>query len=254
MSKVPPRLRNGIGALLVLIGAGGGAYFAAEEARQEAERNAYVQAVAADTEVSDAIKIAMVMAAYYESSNKHIGTPYVDKLGKGQPLTVCNGLTGPEVVAGRYYTPADCYRLEKVRYLGYERWFSRDLPMWHKLPLFTRATVLDFGHNKGTGAFSTSTMRRKLLAGDIVGACQENPRWNRGTVKGVSTVLPGLQVRGDANGEICLWDIDIPSKPDQTVVAASAPVPIPPPAPEPPQKAEAPKPVPWWRRIFGGAS
>lgn len=252
MSKVPPQLRNSIGGLLLLMGLGGGAYYVTEEAAKEADRNAYVQAVAADTEVSAAIKIAMVMAAYYESSNKHIGTPYVDKLGKGQPLTVCNGLTGPGVVAGRYYTPADCYNLEKARYIAYERWFARDLPMWNSLPVFTKATVLDFGHNKGTGAFSGSTMRRKLLAGDIVGACQENPRWNRGTVKGVSTVLPGLQVRGDANGEICLWDIDIPSKPARPVVMASASPP--PPAPEPPQKAEAPKPVPWWRRIFGGAS
>ncbi len=246
MSKVPPQLRNSIGGLLLLMGLGGGAYYVTEEAAKEADRNAYVQAVAADTEVSAAIKIAMVMASFYESSGRHIGTPYVDKLGKGQPLTVCNGLTGPGVVAGRYYTPADCYNLEKARYIAYERWFARDLPMWNSLPVFTKATVLDFGHNKGTGAFSGSTMRSKLLAGDIVGACQENPRWNRGTVKGVSTVLPGLQVRGDANGEICLWDDPMappstppPPVPPTTVAAPAVAVP-------PPEPAK----LPWWRRIF----
>ena len=46
-------------------------------------------------------------------------------------------------------------------------------------------------------------MRRKANAGDLEGACRENPRWNKGTVKGVSTVLPGLQLRGDSNDEIC---------------------------------------------------
>ncbi len=48
-----------------------------------------------------------------------------------------------------------------------------------------------------------STMRAKANRGDLQGACRENPRWNRGTVAGVSTVLPGLQMRGDSNGEIC---------------------------------------------------
>lgn len=27
--------------------------------------------------------------------------------------------------------------------------------------------------------------------------------WNRGTVNGVSTVLPGLVIRGESNDEIC---------------------------------------------------
>ena len=36
-----------------------------------------------------------------------------------------------------------------------------------------------------------------------VGACRENERWNRGTVRGVSVVLPGLKIRGDANSDLC---------------------------------------------------
>lgn len=203
MSRVPAQLRTSLAALAMLLGAGGGAYYVDEAATREANTNAYIQAVAADPEVSDAIRIAMVMASFYESSNRHIGVPYVDKLGKGQPLTVCNGLTGPEVVAGRTYTPADCYRLEKRRYIGYEVEAKRLLTHWSSYDPFQKATFLDFIHNKGEGNFFDSTMRRKANAGDVVGACRENTRWNRGTVQVVSTVLPGLQLRGDSNDEIC---------------------------------------------------
>lgn len=202
MSKVPPKLRNSLAALMVLMGAGG-AYYVDEATTREANTNAYIQAVAADPDVSDAIRIAMVMGAFYESSGRHIGKPYVDRWGKGQPLTVCNGLTGPEVVAGRTYSPADCYRLEKRRYLRYEAVASQLMTHWRSYDPFQKATFVDFIFNKGEGNFIASTMLRKANAGDWAGACRENPRWNRGTVQGVSTVLPGLQIRGDANGEIC---------------------------------------------------
>ena len=82
-----------------------GAGFIAEHEREVGQaqletiiQDPYVQAVAQDRTTSDAVKIAMLMGHKYESSGKHIGTPYVDKLGKGQPLTVCNGITGKGVV------------------------------------------------------------------------------------------------------------------------------------------------------------
>ena len=206
MSRVPNALRTGLMALAVLT-AGGGGYVALEReqaaAQAMAERNQYIQAVAADAGTSQAVKIAMVMGSYYESSYRHIGAPYVDKLGKGQPLTVCNGITGRAVVAGRYYTPADCYALERSRYLAAERTAMGMFRLWTTYTPLQQAVFIDFIHNKGEGALYTSTLLRKANAGDVVGACRENPRWNRGTVNGVSVVLPGLQGRGDANGEIC---------------------------------------------------
>ncbi|UXC19997.1 lysozyme [Comamonas squillarum] len=206
MSRVPNALRAGLMALAVLT-AGGGGYVALERdkvaAQAMAEQNQYIQAVAADPGTSQAVKIAMVMGSYYESSYRHIGTPYVDKLGKGQPLTVCNGITGRAVVADRYYTPADCYGLERSRYLAAERAAMGMFRLWTTYTPLQQAVFIDFIHNKGEGALYTSTLLRKANAGDVVGACRENPRWNRGTVNGVSVVLPGLQARGEANGEIC---------------------------------------------------
>lgn len=196
-------------ALAMLTG-GGGAFYAqhqGEVARAEVQAAAadpYVQAVARDVSTSDAVKIAMLMGHLYESSGKHVGTPYIDKLGRGQPLTVCNGITGAGVVAGKWYTPADCYELEKGRYLQAERAAKRLFAYWASYDAITQATFLDFIHNKGDGALAASTMLRKANAGDVQGACRENPKWNKGTVNGVLTVLPGLKDRADTNAGFCI--------------------------------------------------
>ena len=200
--RIPTPLRSMLKAMLIATGVGGGTYYVSQQ-NQEAQLNEYLQTVAADTSTSDAIKLAMVLGSYYESSFRHIGTPYIDKLGKGQPLTVCNGITGNGVVAGRYYTPADCYRLELRRYKEAEAFLAKGVPTYNAANVLQQATFLDFVHNKGIGAFASSTMRRKLIAGDTVGACRENERWNRGTVRGVSVVLPGLKIRADANSDLC---------------------------------------------------
>ena len=202
MNKVPQMLRAGLGALALLTGLGS-TYLISDGVRQETQRNEYTRAVARDPDTSHAVKVAMVMGHYYESSNRHIGTPYVDKVGKGRPLTVCNGITGPGVIAGRYYTPDDCYRMERSRYVQAEAVAKRMLTKWDDMGPYAQATFVDFVWNKGEAAFSGSSMRRKANAGDLVGACRENPRWNRGTVNGVSTVLPGLVIRGESNDEIC---------------------------------------------------
>lgn len=199
-SKVPKALAGSLAALVMLAA---GVSIQNAEPTPEALHNEYIRAVAADTSTSMAVKIAMVMGSQYESSGKHIGKPYVDKLGRGQPLTVCNGVTGPEVVAGRYYTPADCYQLEKRRYLRAEAAAARLLRYWQTYDDFTKATFIDFVWNKGEQKLEISTMRAKANSGDLVGACRENPNWNKGTKNGVLQVLPGLQSRGDSNGEIC---------------------------------------------------
>ncbi|WP_448252897.1 lysozyme [Ottowia oryzae] len=202
-SSVPVALRDGIVALFILMGIGGSVYLGNEQARQISAHNAYIQAVAADTDTSDAVKIAMVMGSFYESSYRHIGKPYVDYNGKGRPLSVCNGITGKGVVAGRTYSPTDCYRMEKARYIQAERDASAVLAFWDEYDAFTRATFVDFVWNKGFAALEGSSMIRLANTGQLGAACAQNTRWNRGTVNGVSKVLPGLTIRGNANAELC---------------------------------------------------
>lgn len=158
---------------------------------------------------SAAVRLAMVLGSHYESSGRHIGTPYVDKLGKGQPLTVCNGVTGPEVVAGRRYTPADCERLELPKYQAAERDAQRMFVHWHSYNVWVQASILDMIYNLGAGAIAGSTLLAKANAGDLAGACQQMPRWVRGTVDGRSVVLPGLQDRRATTRELCAeWGRD----------------------------------------------
>ena len=208
--RIPQALRSMLKAMLIATGVGGGTYYVSQQS-QQAQLTEYLQTVAADTSTSDAVKLAMVLGSYYESSFRHIGKPYIDKLGKGQPLTVCNGITGAGVVAGRYYTPADCYALELGRYRQAEAYLQRNAaPAYQRANVLQQATYLDFVHNVGAGAFSGSSMRRKLLAGDVVGACRENVKWVYGTINGVKTVLPGLLTRRRANSDLCdgTWEID----------------------------------------------
>lgn len=205
MSAVPSKLRASLMALVLLSGAGGGYYLIDDAAKQEAQRNAYIQAVAADPDVSEAIKIAMVMASYYESSNRHIGTPYIDKLGKGRPLTVCNGITGAvaQIDPKRYYSPEDCYQLEKKVFVRTANEAEALTTTWARLTAYQQASIIDFIHSVGAAKYASSTMRRKFNAGDIAGGCAENPRWRYANGK----VLPGLVVRRGSNAEICAtWE------------------------------------------------
>jgi GH24 family phage-related lysozyme (muramidase) len=49
-----------------------------------------------------------------------------------------------------------------------------------------------------------STAARLLKAGDLAGACQQLPRWNRATVAGRSVELPGLTKRRAKEMNLCL--------------------------------------------------
>lgn len=59
MSKIPSQLRTSIGALLVLTGLGGGTYYVDQAATAEVQKNQYIQAVAADPDMPDGMRIAM---------------------------------------------------------------------------------------------------------------------------------------------------------------------------------------------------
>lgn len=70
------------------------------------------------------------------------------------------------------------------------------------LPDYRRAALVSFTYNVGATNMCTSTMARKINAGDIRGGCDELLRWNR--AKGI--VLPGLTKRRAAERDMCLKD------------------------------------------------
>lgn len=187
MSKVPTVLRNKLLQLALGFAVGATTYVAVDQPAKP----------------SQAVQLAMELGAHYESSGRHIGVPYVDKLGKGQPLTVCNGVTGPEVVAGRYYSKDDCYRLELPKYLQAERAAKRMFKHWGAYNVWVQASFIDMIYNLGAPAVQGSTLLALANDGDLDGACAQMPRWVRGTVNGQSVRLPGLVDRRTTTAELC---------------------------------------------------
>lgn len=149
------------------------------------------------------VLLAMELGSHFESSGRHIGTPYVDLLGKGQPLTVCDGITGPDVVAGRDYSPEDCHRLEFPRYREAEKHAKARLRHWDAYNPWVRASFIDMVFNLGPSALDGTTIQRLANAGDLAGACQQMQRWVYGTVNGQRARLPGLVDRRDTTRELC---------------------------------------------------
>lgn len=158
---------------------------------------------------SAAVTLAREIGLHYESSGRHIGTPYIDRLGKGQPLTVCAGVTGLEVVAGRYYTPEDCERLERLKYREAERQARRALRHWDTYNVWVQASFIDMAYNVPSAMEPSTTVMRLANAAQLDAACEQMPRWVYGTVNGVPTRLPGLVDRRDATRELCAqWGRD----------------------------------------------
>lgn len=158
---------------------------------------------------STAVQLAMEIGAHYESSGGHIGVPYVDKIGRGQPLTVCHGVTGPGVVAGRYYTPEECKRLELPIYLAAERDARRLFTHWDRYNVWVQASFIDMIYNLGAPDVASSTMRRLANAGNLAAACAQQSRWVLGTVNGQKVRMPGLVDRRGTTAELCAdWGRD----------------------------------------------
>ena len=184
MSKVPAILRNKLLQMALGAAAGAGTWLAVDQPSQS-------------------VQLAMEIGAHYESSGRHIGKPYIDRNGRGQPLTVCNGVTGSEVVAGRYYSEQDCRRLELVKYRAAEREAARLFRHWGSYNVWVQASFIDMLYNLGGANVQSSTMLRLANAGQLVAACQQMPRWVYGTRNGVQVKLAGLVDRRSSTAELC---------------------------------------------------
>lgn len=196
MSQVPEALRSRLLAV-------------ATAATLAAATATTVALLPGEPQPSPAVQLAMELGAHYESSGRHIGQPYRDNIGKGRPWTVCNGVTGAGVVPGRWYTPADCRRLELPRYQQAEREARGLFRHWPTYNVWVQASLIDMLFNVGAVAVQGSTLQRLANAGDLTGACEQMPRWVYGTVNGQRARLPGLVNRRATTRELCAeWGRD----------------------------------------------
>ncbi|MBB3142208.1 lysozyme [Halomonas organivorans] len=115
--------------------------------------------------------------------------------------TVCTGHTataGP----GQHKTPAECRELLESD-LGVAL-DAVDRSVKVEIAPATRAALVSFTFNLGAGALRRSTLLEKLNAGDIVGACNELPRW----IYAGGQRLRGLARRRAAERDLCLEGVN----------------------------------------------
>lgn len=119
-------------------------------------------------------------------------------------LTVCYGHTGADVVAKRKYSLDECGALLTTDMQQAVAQVERCHP---GLPVPVLAAFADAVFNMGSTiacSRTNSTAARMLYAGDLVGACNQLPRWDRARVMGVLVPLPGLTKRRAAERDLCL--------------------------------------------------
>lgn len=121
-------------------------------------------------------------------------TSYLDPVGI---WTICYGET-KGVRRGDYKTDEDC-----LNSLAEELTEHHKKMMMHiKTPISVKeeAAYLSFTYNVGVGAFSRSTLLKKLNSGKRLEACAQLLRWDKAGGKR----LKGLTLRREAENKLCL--------------------------------------------------
>ena len=113
--------------------------------------------------------------------------------------TVCFGETRG-VKMGDRYTVEECKAMLGNALVEFETGMRACLKNPDTLPDKVYVSCLAFSYNVETGAFCRSTLVRKASAGDLTGACNELPKWNRAGGK----VVRGLVNRRAEEQKICL--------------------------------------------------
>lgn len=125
---------------------------------------------------------------------------YLDPVGIP---TACFGET-KGIKMGMKFTKAECEGMLTESLIEHEQGMVRCIKNPDIIPDKTYGAFLSFTYNLGVGAFCGSTMRKKIDAGNLAGACNELPKWNKATLAGVRIVLPGLTTRRATEKSMCV--------------------------------------------------
>jgi GH24 family phage-related lysozyme (muramidase) len=115
--------------------------------------------------------------------------------------TIGWGHTGPEVKKGVRWSQHKADVTLETELRAVRNQVIKLLPIAHQWTGAQQAAIVSFTYNVGAGALETSTIRRRLIAGEnpVTVVREELPRWN----KGGGDVLPGLVRRRTA--EVALF-------------------------------------------------
>lgn len=109
----------------------------------------------------------------YESSNRVITTPYQDI---GGVWTVCDGITGTDVVPGRTYTATECRVLLARQIEAHLDGIAKCAPV-RSLTLHEQFAFGHLAYSIGVGKWCGSTMAALVRAGRPREACAQITRW-----------------------------------------------------------------------------
>lgn len=119
--------------------------------------------------------------------------PYDDIVGV---RTVCYGET--RGIEERRYTKAECDAMLAQGLQDFDAGLAKCIR--RDIPDQMRVALVSWAYNVGTGAACRSTLVRKVNAGDLVGACNELPKWN----KAGGVTVRGLTNRRAEERKLCL--------------------------------------------------
>lgn len=115
---------------------------------------------------------------------------YLDSVGV---WTIGYGDTGPDVVKGLTITKEEAEKRLRRRLVEFEGYVNT----YVKVPLKQHQfdALVSLVYNIGPANFKTSTLLKKLNAGDYIGAADQFLVWNKGRVDGKLVVIKGLANR-----------------------------------------------------------
>lgn len=121
--------------------------------------------------------------------------PYKDIVGVA---TVCDGITGPDVIPGKVYTDAECNALTIKHVEAHGERLLGCIKV--RITQGYYEALNSWAYNVGVGAACGSTLMRLLNQGQYRAACDQLLRWNKAGGREVR----GLTLRRQAEREQCL--------------------------------------------------
>lgn len=153
--------------------------------------------------VSIAIGGAMAIAVPF--LNEHEGVEYKPYKDIAGVWTVCQGITGPDVILGKVYTQKQCDALLSKHLAIHKAAVDKALKV--EVPISTRAALYSFSFNVGTNAMRNSTAIKRMNLGDVRGGCEALSMWNKITKNGKKVVSKGLVNRRNAEIKLCVSEL-----------------------------------------------
>ena len=139
---------------------------------------------------------AMVNTIRHDEGREY--KPYQDIVGV---WTVCDGITGPDVIHGKTYTDKECNALTIK---NVEKHGSQLLDCIHvrvTQPMYE--ALSGWAYNVGVDAACKSTAIRLINAGRYADGCRDLMRWNRAG----GQIVRGLTLRREREMDACLKGI-----------------------------------------------